>query len=119
MRVAGRSPQPELENLGVELVRGDLADPEIAARAVAGCGTVFHVAAKAVVLGPCREAVRTPLGRRATLNLLRAAAAAGVNRFGPHEHAERRLQPSVALPAPTNRCPMSSRPGNAPAAAYR
>lgn len=39
-----RAPR-HLKDLGVEVVRGDLLDPESLARAVRGCGWVFHVAA--------------------------------------------------------------------------
>jgi len=52
VRVVGRSPQPDLEKRGVTFIQGDMADPGIAALAVAGCGTVFNVAAKAGVWGP-------------------------------------------------------------------
>lgn len=79
VRVVGRSPQPDLEKLGVAFVRGDLADPEIAKRAVEGCDTVFHVAAKAGVWGAYREFHDANVV--ATENLLSAARAAGVARF--------------------------------------
>jgi len=46
-RVLNRSGYPELEALGVECLRGDLADAEAVERAVAGCDAVVHVAAKA------------------------------------------------------------------------
>ncbi len=39
----GRTPR-YLEDLGVEVVQGDLLDPESLGRAVQGCGWVFHVA---------------------------------------------------------------------------
>ncbi|MCE9567582.1 MAG: NAD-dependent epimerase/dehydratase family protein [Planctomycetes bacterium] len=46
-----RSAYPWLDELGVEQVLGDLADPEAVERAVVGCDIVFHVAAKAGVWG--------------------------------------------------------------------
>lgn len=79
VRVVGRSPQPDLEKLGVEFVRGDLADPGIAAHAVTECETVFHVAAKAGVWGAYQEFHDANV--LATRNLLSAARAAGVTRF--------------------------------------
>ena len=45
---------PELDTLGVAQFLGDVADPEIVSRAVAGCVTVFHAAAKAGLWGPYR-----------------------------------------------------------------
>ena len=55
VRSLSRGDYPALEALGVEQVRGDLADPESVARAVDGCDVVFHVAAKAGVWGPYEE----------------------------------------------------------------
>ena len=46
---------PTLDALGVEQVRGDLADAAAVAAAAAGCDVVFHVAAKAGVWGPWDE----------------------------------------------------------------
>ncbi len=46
VRSFSRSPYPDLEKLGVEHRQGDLADAEAVARAVEGCDTVFHVAAR-------------------------------------------------------------------------
>lgn len=59
VRVLGRGQYPDLRVRGVEVVCGDVADPEVAARACQGAGTVFHAAAKAGVWGPRREFVRT------------------------------------------------------------
>lgn len=42
-----RSPAPQLADLGVQVVRGDLAEPGVAEQAVQGCDAVIHVAAKA------------------------------------------------------------------------
>jgi dihydroflavonol-4-reductase len=65
--------------LEAEVVEGDLADPETLPAAVAGCRYLFHVAAD------YRLWVRDPRAMRrtnidGTLALLRAAAAAGVER---------------------------------------
>lgn len=55
IRSLSRHPHPHLEGLGVEQARGDVADATAVARAVEGCGTVFHIAAKAGLWGPERE----------------------------------------------------------------
>jgi nucleoside-diphosphate-sugar epimerase len=47
VRVINRSVYPELEALGVDCRRGDLADAGAVDRAVDGCEAVIHVAAKA------------------------------------------------------------------------
>ena len=64
-----------------ELVRGSATDPDAAARAVAGCDTVFHLAALASVA----KSVEDPLASHAacatgTLTVLDAARRAGVRR---------------------------------------
>ncbi len=51
VRSLQRSASPELEALGVDCVKGDIADAEIVHQAAAGCHAVFHVAAKAGVWG--------------------------------------------------------------------
>jgi nucleoside-diphosphate-sugar epimerase len=51
VRSLGRSPQPDLQALGVDVRCGDLADPAVVDAAVAGVDAVFHVAAKAGVWG--------------------------------------------------------------------
>lgn len=57
VRALQRGHYPELEALGVECVRGDIADPELVDGAVAGCDRVFHVAARVEMWGP-REPFR-------------------------------------------------------------
>lgn len=59
VRSFSRGAHPELEAWGVEAVRGDLADAEAVARAVAGCEVVFHVAARVGGWGPREEYRRT------------------------------------------------------------
>ena len=44
-----------LEKLGVEQVAGDVSDQSVVDRAVQGCQTVFHTAAKAGLWGPERD----------------------------------------------------------------
>ena len=51
VRSLQRSVSPELAKLGVDCVRGDVADAGIVQQAAAGCQVVFHVAAKAGVWG--------------------------------------------------------------------
>ncbi len=55
VRSFSRGDHAALNGLGVEQVRGDLADPLAVARAVDGCDIVFHIAAKAGVWGAWRE----------------------------------------------------------------
>ena len=47
VRSFNRGRYPELDVLGVEQVRGDLADPDAMLAAAEGCEAVFHNAAKA------------------------------------------------------------------------
>lgn len=79
VRVVGRTPQPDLEKLGVEFVRGDLADSAVANRVVEGCETVFHVAAKAGVWGSYSDFYDANV--LATHLLQTAALKAGVRYF--------------------------------------
>lgn len=51
VRSIGRSPQPENEKRGVEVIRGDLKDLDTACDATRDIDCVFHVAAKAGVWG--------------------------------------------------------------------
>lgn len=74
-------PSPRAERLGslpVELVHGDIRDPGKARGAAAGIDWVFHNASVIYHHSP-RTLFRTNL--RGTLNLLRASAEAGVQRF--------------------------------------
>jgi dihydroflavonol-4-reductase len=69
-----------LQDLPVDIVHGDLQDPESLQRAVAGCAYVFHVAAdyRLWALDPA-ELYRSNVD--GTVNLLRAAGDAGVKRM--------------------------------------
>lgn len=52
VRSLTRGEYPELIQLGVECLRGDVADAATVLQATEGCDVVFHVAAKAGVWGP-------------------------------------------------------------------
>jgi len=79
VRSFSRQHYGELENLGVEQRRGDLADAAAVADAIAGCDVVFHVAAKAGVWGPADEYVRANVV--GTRNVLAACRQHGVSRL--------------------------------------
>jgi UDP-glucose 4-epimerase len=65
----------------VELLVGDVADPEVARRAVQGCEIVFHLAALASVARSVEAPLPTHVANATgTLSLLLAARAAGVRR---------------------------------------
>ena len=79
VRSLTRSAYPWLDELGVEQVLGDLADPDAVARAVAGTDVVVHTAAKAGVWGrPADFHATNVVG---TANVLAACRAAGVRRL--------------------------------------
>jgi nucleoside-diphosphate-sugar epimerase len=79
LRSVSRGTYPDLEAAGVEHLRGDLADPAVAARAVDGVDIIIHTAAKAGVWGSRRSFERANI--TSTANLLDAARAAGISRF--------------------------------------
>ncbi len=68
-----------LEKLPLEIVRGDLLDPQSLSDAVKGCDLVFHCAALARITGVKREFYQTNV--EGTENILRAAADTGVKKF--------------------------------------
>jgi nucleoside-diphosphate-sugar epimerase len=68
-----------LNELGVEIVRGDLTDPAACERALGGCSLLFHCAAKVGDWGSWREFQLGCLDATRTLAL--AASRAGVERF--------------------------------------
>ncbi|MBN8926975.1 MAG: NAD-dependent dehydratase [Rhodospirillales bacterium 69-11] len=73
------SDRRNLAGLDAEIVVGDLTDPASLARAVAGCRTLFHVAADYRLWVPDpREMLRANVD--GSVAILRAAAAAGVER---------------------------------------
>lgn len=79
VRSFSRSEHPALAALGVVHYRGELGDADAVARAVEGCDTVFHVAAKAGVWGPYEEFHRANvLGTR---NVIAACRRHGIERM--------------------------------------
>jgi nucleoside-diphosphate-sugar epimerase len=70
---------PQLEASGVEQHQGDLFDPEAVSRAVEGCATVFHVAAKAGLWGPYQQYHRSNV--TGTENVIAACRKHGVRRL--------------------------------------
>jgi nucleoside-diphosphate-sugar epimerase len=69
-----------LAGLDVEVVRGDILDPASTARAVEGCGRVYHTAAGFLMWSrdPERDIIRPSV--EGTRNVLEAAARAGVEK---------------------------------------
>jgi dihydroflavonol-4-reductase len=80
VRVLARQKEhPALQGLDVELAPGDLRDEDSLKRAVAGCTSLFHVAADYRLWVPDPETMYA-VNVDGTRNLLAAAAAAGVTR---------------------------------------
>ena len=74
-----RGHYPELEAMGVEVFRGDLADPEVVLQAAQGCDRVYHVAAKAGVWGSYNDFYKpNVLG---TQNILDACKQHGITKL--------------------------------------
>jgi dihydroflavonol-4-reductase len=64
----------------LDVVRGDIRDPDLVARAVCGCGTVYHLAANPNLWAQRRGLFRQ-VNYQGTVNVLDAALAAGVSRI--------------------------------------
>ena len=79
VRNFSRKTYPQLEQKGVECVRGEVSDPKKAKTACAGCDIVFHVAAKVDMWGSYADFHRTNVDGTAVM--LSAAKAAGIARF--------------------------------------
>jgi nucleoside-diphosphate-sugar epimerase len=79
IRSFSRRRYPQLDNLGVEQVQGDLANPDAVAKACHGVEAVFHTAAKAGVWGSYQEYYQPNVV--GTRNLIRACRDAGVQRL--------------------------------------
>ena len=74
-----RGDYPQLRELGVHTVRGDLAEPGVAVRAAEGCDVVVHVAAKAGIAGRAAEYARSNVD--ATRQVVDACRALGIQRL--------------------------------------
>jgi UDP-glucose 4-epimerase len=80
-RILDLVPSPH-HGIHVDTVVGDLCDPEVAGRAVAGCDAVVHLAAMADVDEVAKDPARTDgVNVRGTQVMLEAARAAGLQRF--------------------------------------
>ena len=79
VRSVARGEYPELVAMGVEVVRGDLAQADVAQRAVEGVEAVIHTAGKVGMWGEAAEFERGNV--EATRHLIEAARAAGVRWF--------------------------------------
>jgi nucleoside-diphosphate-sugar epimerase len=79
VRSFARRLYPHLDELDVEQVQGDIADPRAVVRAVTGCATIFHAAAKAGIWGPEHE--YQEINVQGTRNVIEAARATGAVRI--------------------------------------
>src|SRR4051812_12851986 len=79
VRSLSRSPHDALDDLGATQIHGDVADSGAVSGAVAGCRTVFHVAAKAGLWGPYPEYHR--INVTGTQNVIAACRRHGVRRL--------------------------------------
>jgi 2-alkyl-3-oxoalkanoate reductase len=79
VRSLARGDYPGLRSLGIETIRGDVADPESVCRAAEGCDIIFHVAAKAGVWGPFADYYRANV--EGTRNVISACRALGIHRL--------------------------------------
>ena len=79
VRVFGRGQYPELEALGIDTARGDLADAAAVSSACADRDTVFHVGAKVGLWGAYEDYFATNV--TGTRNVLRACAEHGVRKL--------------------------------------
>ena len=78
--VRGSSARDNLAGLPVEIVVGDLLDPESLVRAARGCNAVFHAAADYRLWIPKPDEIYAA-NVSGTVNLMRAAAESGVKRI--------------------------------------
>ncbi len=79
VRVFGRGAYPDLEARGVEVMRGQLSDPQALDQACAGVDGVFHVAAKTGIAGRYEE--YRSANYDGTAALLAACARCGLRYF--------------------------------------
>ena len=76
VRGLARGDYPDLQEVGIEMRRGDLADYSAVYNSVLGCDAVFHVAAKAGAWGPTSDYENTNV--LGTEHVIKACQAAGV-----------------------------------------
>lgn len=74
-----RGDYPALRELGVQTVRGDVAEPGTVLSAAEGCGVVLHVAAKAGIWGPAADFERSNV--EGTRRVLSACRTLGISRL--------------------------------------
>ena len=74
-----RSDYPALRELGVQTVRGDLADPPAVLSAAQGCDVVLHVAAKAGIWGSAADFERSNV--EGTRSVVAACRTLGISRL--------------------------------------
>lgn len=79
VRVLARQRYPELEQLGVELIQGDIQSLESCVSACRGVDAIFHTASKVAMWGRWEDFYQT--NTIGTKNMLQAASRAGVARF--------------------------------------
>jgi len=79
VRSLSRGDYPKLRALGVETIRGDVADRDVTSCAVRGVDVVFHVAAKAGIWGDRQDFVRANID--GTRNIIEACRAHGVDKL--------------------------------------
>ena len=79
VRSFSRGRYPELERLGIEVRRGDLADKTAVDQAVEGCDAVFHVAAKPGIWGKYEIYHQTDV--IGTENVIKACRKTGVSKL--------------------------------------
>lgn len=79
VRSFSRGDYPAMRSLGVESIRGDIADANAVRQASEGCDLVFHTAAKAGIWGSREEFHRTNV--RGTENVVAACRANGISRL--------------------------------------
>lgn len=79
VRSLSRRVYPHLHELGVEQISGDIADAQVVHRAVEGCQTIFHTAARAGIWGPGPDYAR--INVQGTNNVIAACRAHGSRRI--------------------------------------
>lgn len=79
VRVFGRGSYPDLEAVGIDCAKGDIADPEAVKAACDDRDVVFHVAAKVGLWGPYEEFHEANV--EGTKNVLRACQEHGIRKL--------------------------------------